>query len=223
MLRACPVPGADEEGEVVARSTGLFACALLVFVAVGCASTPAAPSAATATQAAVSIAASAAPAVTPAPTQATASVAPATPAPTVAVSVVPSLVASVLAPSAAAAQVNLSFSGARVFTAVGSAGRCTLGKDGAGNVASFGWEGTEADYPGLGLSFSMAQFAGNDYVDIKWVIANGGDAYARPGPAQAGANTVTESADKHSVTLDVDLQPFGKSPAEHVSGTITCP
>jgi hypothetical protein len=74
----------------------------------------------------------------------------------------------------------------------------------------------------------MAQFsADNDYVDIKWLVT-GDTAYARPGPAAGGANTITLSADHHTVTLDVDLQPLAAvgQPApgpEHVSGTITCP
>jgi hypothetical protein len=79
----------------------------------------------------------------------------------------------------------------------------------------------------LGKSFSLVQFAGSDYVDFKWVIddTNG---YGQAGPIYtAGPNTITESADHHSVTLDAQLSGFapqGKPVPgpEHVKGTITC-
>lgn len=122
-------------------------------------------------------------------------------------------------PVAGTAQVDLLFSGTRAITAKGTAGRCIIVK--VGDRVSFGFEATEADYPGLGLSYSMANLNA-DYVDIKWVIEND-ISYGNP-PAGGG----TLSADHHSVTIDVDLSPFtmvgGTTPGpEHVKGTITCP
>lgn len=119
---------------------------------------------------------------------------------------------------AGTAQVDLRFTGTRAITAKGTAGRCIIVK--VGDRVQFGFEATEADYPGLGLSYSMANLNAN-YVDIKWVIENG-ISYGNP---VAGGGTL--SADHHSVTIDVDLSPFtsasGTPGAEHVKGTISCP
>jgi hypothetical protein len=116
------------------------------------------------------------------------------------------------------AQVDLQFSGTRAITAKGTAGRCTVVT--VGDRVSFGFEASESDYPGLGLSYSMANLNG-DFVDIKWVIEND-ISYGNP-PTGGG----TLSADHHSVTVDVELSPFtspGGTPGpEHVKGTITCP
>ena len=115
------------------------------------------------------------------------------------------------------------------FTAKGTAGRCAMGTPAGGGLPIFGFEATEADYPGLGQSFSMLQFSGsNPYVDVKWVIDDN-NAYGQSGPVYtAGPNTITLSADHHTVTLDAQLSglaPQGKPVpgAEHVTGTITCP
>jgi hypothetical protein len=116
------------------------------------------------------------------------------------------------------AQADLLFSGTRAITAKGTAGRCIVVQ--VGDRVSFGFEATEADYPGLGLSYSMANLNA-DYVDIKWLIEND-IAYGNP-PTGGG----TLSADHHSVTIDVELAPFtspGGTPGpEHVKGTISCP
>lgn len=117
------------------------------------------------------------------------------------------------------AQVDLQFTGTRAITAKGTAGRCIIVH--VGDRTSFGFEATEADYPGLGISYSMANLNA-DYVDIKWVI-DADMAYGNPG---TGGGSL--SADHHSVTIDVDLQPFssaaGNAPGpEHITGTITCP
>jgi hypothetical protein len=95
-------------------------------------------------------------------------------------------------------------------------------------VGSFGFEATEADYPGLGMSFSLAEGVVPGFVDIKWVI-DATSAYGRPGPAGGGSDSdIVESADKHSVTIDTQLSEFkaagSKGPGpEHVTGTISCP
>jgi hypothetical protein len=115
------------------------------------------------------------------------------------------------------------------FTAKGTAGRCAMGTPAGGGLPIFGFEATEADYPGLGQSFSMLQFSGsNPYVDVKWVIDDN-NSYGQSGPVYtAGPNTITLSADHHTVTLDAQLSglaPQGKPVpgAEHVTGTIACP
>ena len=199
-------------------SASVFAVALVT----GCAGTPptATPvSSVNATQVPATVGATLEAGPTTAPTVAST---PALPNQTAAAS------ASLATATKALPRVNLTFSGTSEFTAIGSAGRCSLIKDASGSIKGFGFEATEADYPGLGLSYSMAQFTGNDYVDIKWVLNEQGDAYARPGPAQGGKDTVTLSADRRGVTLDVDLAGLHAAGRpepgpEHVSGTITCP
>lgn len=127
------------------------------------------------------------------------------------------------APSAAgggSAAVDLTFTGTKAFTAKGSAGTCRLFKHGDGTV-SFGFEATEADYPGIGQSFSMSNMSGA-YVDIKWVI----DATTSYGDSPK--SPVVLSADHHSISVDMDLSPFtpqGGAAAgpEHVKGTVACP
>jgi hypothetical protein len=123
------------------------------------------------------------------------------------------------APATGTAQVDLLFTGTRAITAKGTTGRCIIITRADGTVA-FGFEATEANYPGLGLSFSMANLNG-EHVDIKWVIENT-ISYGDPGTG------ITLSADHHSVQLDVELSPFtpqgGTAPGpEHVKGTVTCP
>jgi hypothetical protein len=130
--------------------------------------------------------------------------------------------------TAGTAQVDLHFTGAKTFDAVGSAGRCSLGTPVGGGLPSFGFEATEADYPGMGLSFSLLQFAGADYVDLKWTI-DASTIYGQAGPVYtAGPNTITLSPDHRMVTLDAQLSGFapqGQAPPGpgHVTGTITCP
>lgn len=115
------------------------------------------------------------------------------------------------------AQVDLTFTETFAFTARGTKGTCKLfTQDGKLN---FGFEGTEADYPGLGLSFSLVEFG---TVDIKWVKDNdhnwGNDT----------KTVIQVSSDHRSVTLDQELEQFHAQGAplpgpEHVKGTITCP
>ena len=54
------------------------------------------------------------------------------------------------------AQVDLVFTGSRPFTAKGTAGRCIRAASG-GVLQFFGFDATEADYPRMGLSFSIAE------------------------------------------------------------------
>jgi len=134
--------------------------------------------------------------------------------------------ASTPRPTAGSAQVDLTFTGTHQFTAKGSAGRCSLGTPAGGGLVLFGFEATEADYPGLSKSFSLLTFGQNpEYVDLKWVLDNGG--YGRPDNPPDPAD-LTLSADHHTVALDVDLDQFGPQGGpmpgpEHVSGAITCP
>ena len=121
--------------------------------------------------------------------------------------------------SAAGISVDLVFSGTLSFVAKGSAGRCSGVTRSDGSV-SFGFEATEADYPGLGTDYSMANLQG-DYVDIKWLV----DATTAYG--ESLETPIVLSADHHSVRIDGDLAPgsVGGGPVagpEHVSGTITC-
>ena len=125
--------------------------------------------------------------------------------------------------SSALPQVDLIFSGAHEFTAAGSAGSCAPAKDASGNVTEFDFGAEATDYPGLGVGLSVSQPVPGDYVSVKW-LATQDDEYLRPDGEPYGG-TVTLSADRHSVTLDVDLDHLGTGQAapEHVSGTIICP
>ena len=112
--------------------------------------------------------------------------------------------------------VNLTFTGTKNFTAKGSKGRC-------GQGTLFNIELTESDYPGIGQSYSMAQFsAERPVVDIKWVI-DAAAAYGAPLNAD-----IRLSPDHKTVVLDVELEQFhpvgqpGPGP-EHVKGVIICP
>ncbi len=123
-------------------------------------------------------------------------------------------------PSSAAASVDLTLSGTVNVIAKGSKGRCVLIARSDGSL-SFGFEMTEADYPGVGQSFSLGNFSGS-YVDIKWVVDD------KIAYGDASASPVILSADHHSVDLDGDLSAFtpqGGSPAgpEHAKGHISCP
>lgn len=114
------------------------------------------------------------------------------------------------------AMVDLTFTGTYAFTAKGTAGRCLHG--GGGTI--FGFEATEADYPGLGQSFSMAEF--NGIVDIKWIKDDDNSWGNSPNA------TITLTPDHHGISVDQDLAPFGpiggpRPGPEHVAGTITCP
>ncbi|HUQ44464.1 MAG TPA: hypothetical protein VM451_08690 [Candidatus Limnocylindria bacterium] len=117
------------------------------------------------------------------------------------------------------AMVDLTFTGTYAFTAKGTAGRCILFARQDGTTA-FGFEATEADYPGLGKSYSMAEF--NGFADVKWVKDDA------VGYANNIDSTITLTPDHRGVSIDQDLSPFtpeGGVPAgpEHVKGTITCP
>lgn len=196
----------------MSRSSARISVLIVVTAALAAGCTPAAPAAPGSSSAPPSAPASVSAAASP---SGTASAASGTP------SVTP---AGSAKPSAGTAQVDLHFTGSRQFDAVGTAGRCSLS---SGTPPSFGFETTEADYPGLGQSFSLLQFAGNDLVDIKWVI-DGNNSYGQAGPVYTGTNTITLSADHHSITLDAQLSglaPQGQPVPgpEHVSGTISCP
>jgi hypothetical protein len=175
-----------------ARGGALVAIAML---AIGCAAPPAGGgTAGTGPTAGSTVGSTAAPAT----------VAPASPAPATA--------------AAATAMVDLTFSGTFNFTAKGTKGRCIVVQTSGGGTA-FGFEATEADYPGLGQSFSMAEFG---VVDIKWVI----DADHNYG--NSSSSVIQVSPDHHAVTVDEDLAEFaamgGPKPGpEHVKGTVSCP
>ena len=135
----------------------------------------------------------------------------------------PSVAASAAASaptSAGRPAVDLTFSGTTPFTAKGSVGRCIV--IGTGADTRFGFEATEAEYPGLGLSFSLAELNAG-VVDLKWALSDGKSAYSfQPG------STATLSSDHHSVQLDADLAPMStpgtpKPGPEHVTGSVTCP
>jgi hypothetical protein len=124
------------------------------------------------------------------------------------------------APSAGSVAVDLVFTGTKAFVAKGSAGRCIVVKRSDGTF-SFGFEATEADYPGLGTDYSMANLSGTS-VDIKWAVD------ATTAYFNAAETSIVLSADHHSVRIDGDLAPgqvAGGPPAgpEHLSGTISCP
>jgi hypothetical protein len=201
----------------------MFLCVTLgaaALLAVACGGAPAAATAVSTSAAGSAATPTAAPATSAPATSAPATVAAtATATATAAASVAP----TVGPPSAAAGpDVNLTFTGTIAITAVGSAGHCGLIKDATGKVVSFGFEASEADYAGLGTSFSLAELSPG-YVDVKWVV-DGANGYARPGPAGGGSDSdLVLSSDGHTLTLDVQLQPFGSSGPEHVAGTITCP
>lgn len=123
------------------------------------------------------------------------------------------------APSSAVS-VDLTLSGTVNVIAKGSKGRCILITRSDGSL-SFGFEMTDADYPGIGQGFSLGNFSGS-YVDIKWVVDD------KIAYGDASASPVILSADHHSVDLDGDLSAFtpqGGSPAgpEHAKGHISCP
>lgn len=120
------------------------------------------------------------------------------------------------APRATKPSVDLTFTGALAFAAKGSAGQCTLGKDAAGNVVSFGFGAVEADYPGLGEGFYVSE---SGSVTIKWLVGAGQGYLEIAGGSGAGVMAV--SADHHSITLDTVLD--GSPAPEHVAGTIVCP
>jgi hypothetical protein len=112
------------------------------------------------------------------------------------------------AATAALPTVDLTFSGPFAFTAKGSTGRCDLGKDSTGAVTTFGFQATDADYPGLGDGFFVSEDGGGSVV-LKLLAGSG------------GLNTgqgVTVSPDHKSATLDADL-----GNGEQVVGSIVCP
>ena len=116
------------------------------------------------------------------------------------------------------AQVDLTFTGTYSFTAKGTAGRCIVS---SGTPARFGFEATEADYPGLGKSYSM--FEGTPgYVDIKWLKDDATSWGNRMG------SQIQTTPDHHGVIIDEELAPVTPQGGvaagpEHVKGTLTCP
>jgi hypothetical protein len=125
------------------------------------------------------------------------------------------------APSTAAGtpMVDLTFTGTFNFTAKGTKGRCIVVGRSDGTTA-FGFEATEADYPGLGQSYSMGEFGG---VDVKWIKDEKSSWGNNPNA------TITVTPDHHGISIDQDLSPFtnmstgDKAGPEHVKGTIACP
>jgi hypothetical protein len=158
---------------------------------------------------------SAAPAVTPGATTAIV-VTPAASAPAAATAA--TAPAATSAPGGGTAIVNLRFTGTSVFDAKGTKGTCKVLQLNGG--PRFGFEATDVDYPGLGLSYSMAELNANA-VDVKWVV-NATTAYGNNPQSH-----IDLGADHRTVVIDQDLMPFvaGGVTAgpEHVSGTITCP
>ena len=77
---------------------------------------------------------------------------------------------------------------------------------------AFSFEATEADYPGLGTSFSMANLSG-DYVDVKWVVD------PKTFYGNTAETSIVLSSDHHSIEIDGALAPGH----EHVKGTVSCP
>ena len=131
-------------------------------------------------------------------------------------------VATAQAPTAAGgggnANVNLTFTGTAAFDAKGTKGLCKVFQ--VNGTPRFGFEATDADYPGLGLSFSMAELNTN-VVDVKWLV-NATTAYGNnPG------SHIDLGADHRTITIDQDLVPFTaggvKAGPEHVRGVISCP
>jgi hypothetical protein len=116
------------------------------------------------------------------------------------------------------AQVDLTFTGTYSFTAKGTAGRCIVS---SGTPARFGFVATEADYPGLGKSYSMVEGTPG-YVDIKWLKDDATSWGNRMG------SQIQTTPDHHGVIIDEELAPFTPQGGvaagpEHVKGTITCP
>jgi hypothetical protein len=116
------------------------------------------------------------------------------------------------------ANVNLVFTGTSAFEAKGTNGTCkVLQVDGAPH---FGFEATEADYPGLGMSFSMAELTANS-VDVKWVVD------AKTAYGNNPASHIDLGSDHKLITIDQDLIPFTSGGVtagpEHVKGVIGCP
>lgn len=125
------------------------------------------------------------------------------------------------APTTAAGtvMVDLTFTGTFNFTAKGSKGRCIIVGRSDGTTA-FGFEATEADYPGLGQSYSMGELG---IVDVKWIKDEKSSWGNNP------SATITVTPDHHGISIDQDLSPFTNMSTgdtagpEHVKGTIACP
>lgn len=127
-----------------------------------------------------------------------------------------STAASAAVPSAGTStvSVDLVFSGVRSVVAKGSAGQCDLGKDGNGTAINFRFGATEADYPGLGDGFFVAEDT-PPYTTLKWLL-DGTNAFLNMADVVGAV-----SADHHSVQLDNDIE--GGLGIVHVKGTIQCP
>ena len=106
-------------------------------------------------------------------------------------------------------EVDLTVTGKHPFVAKGSKGRCVVVNN------QFGFELTGDDYPGAGLSFSVAEL---NPTDIKWTFTR--DEVI--GNADGGILAVTP--DHHSIAIDTDLTgPPDGAVVGHVKGSITCP
>jgi hypothetical protein len=112
--------------------------------------------------------------------------------------------------------VDLTFTGTLTVPAKGSAGTCQLGRHTDGSIVAFGFNATEADYPGLGQNLNFTEDVGSHRMTMKWAVAAG---QAWFGYMDTG---VTISTDHRSVTFDADL-PKDPNHPEHVKGTIACP
>jgi hypothetical protein len=116
------------------------------------------------------------------------------------------------------ANVNLTFTGTAAFDAKGTKGICKVLQ--VNGTPRFGFEATDADYPGLGVSYSMVELNANS-VDVKWLV-NATTSYGNnPG------SHIDLGADHRTITIDQDLVPFTaggvKAGPEHVRGVISCP
>ena len=174
------------------RSQKVVVCVIALVAIAGCSNAPAAVSGPTATAGPVATTGSGAttpPVATAAPTAAP---------------------VRTITPTKALPTVDLVLSGKYAVVAKGTAGTCTLGKDLAGMVLSFGFGAVEADYPGLKDGLYVSE-GNNGYVTIKWLV-NATTGFIN------SADQKGVSADHHSITIDVDL-----GPTEHIKGTIACP
>ena len=131
--------------------------------------------------------------------------------------------AAATAPAATAggggtANVNLTFTGTSVFDAKGTKGTCKVVT--VNGAPHFGFEATDADYPGLGQSFSMAELNAN-VIDVKWVVD------AKTAYGNNPASHIDLGSDHKLITIDQDLVPFTSAGVtagpEHVKGVVSCP
>ena len=107
-------------------------------------------------------------------------------------------------------EVDVTVTGKHPFVAKGTKGRCIVTAD------QFGFEMTDADYPGVGASFSVAELKPTD---IKWAFTRD---EVLTNSSTGGILAVTP--DHKSIAIDVDLTgPPDGSVQAHAKGSITCP